>query len=242
MPNRNGAPGLRSWWMTSPKSDRVAERAHRLEVHGEVRLGGQLVRPAAQRLGDVRHHGQVAGVLGGHDHGLGRVGDHRLEALEVRALRLDVVGMCARHDEVDVGQRVAEPRGAGDVGESAGTMLAGLDVVGAHEVRAGPEVAVGPAERHGRLAGAVEDLDHRRRRDARLLHELARDPDEVGLGDLAARGPQQLERLGVQHAHADRADDLERGLVDGRLVGVGEVGHAAGARPLFARACPSVDF
>ena len=77
------------------------------------------------------------------------------------------------------------------------------------------------------LAGAVVDLDHRRRRAPRLLHELARDLHEVGLHDLAAGRAQQFERLGVQDAHADGADDLEGGLVDGLLVGIAQVGQTA---------------
>ena len=130
------------------------------------------------------------------------------------------------HHEVDLRQGVAEARGHLAVGEGRRPVLAGLHVVDAGDRRAVAEVGVVAAERHRVLAGPAVDLHDRRRRPPRLLHELARDLDEVGLVDLGARRAQQFERLGMMHALADGAHDLQRGLVDRGLVVVGQIGDA----------------
>ena len=88
--------------------DRMARSARRLAVEREVRLGGELVVPAADRRGDVGHHGEVAGVLGDDDQRLGGVRHHRAEALEQRDVRVALARVRVGHDEVDVGERVAE--------------------------------------------------------------------------------------------------------------------------------------
>src|SRR5674476_1635096 len=78
--------------------------------------------------------------------------------------------------------------GVDAVREHRRAMLAGVHVVDAGHGRAVAEVHVVAAQRHRRLAPAIVDLDLVRGRRPRLLHELARDAHQVGVGDRAAGG------------------------------------------------------
>ncbi len=181
----------------------VLQRADGLAVLDEVRLLAELLLAAAEGAGDLPHDLEVVEARGGHDHGLGRVADHGAEALEVGRVRLDVVRVRRRHDEVDVGEAVAQMRHARRVGEHAQTALAGLEVVDAHQVRAGPEVRVGAAELHRELAGAVVHVDHLGDGVAGGGDGVARDLDDVAcLDGRAGAVDQHLARLGVRHGHA----------------------------------------
>ena len=207
---------------------RVLQRADRLAVLDEVRLLAQLVLAAAERGGDLLHDREVLDAGGGHDHRLGGVADHLAEALEVGRVGLDVVRVGGRHDEVDVREAVAQVRHAGGVGEHAEPALAGLEVVDAHEVRAGPEVRVGAAELHGELAVAVVHVDHLGDGVAGGGDGVARDLDDVvGLDRRAGAVHQDLARLGVRHGHADLGDDRQGGVVDLLALLVGEHLEAA---------------
>ncbi len=210
--------------------------AGRLEVEDEVRLRRELRVAAAHGRRDLRHPREVAPVLGDHAQRLGRVLHHRAEALEQGDVRIEVARMRVGHDEVDLREGVAEPRRHLAVGEDRRPVLAGLHVVDAGDRRAVAEVRVEAAERHGVLSGAVVDLDDRRRRAPRLLHELARHLDEVRLDDLGTRRAQQLKRLGVMHALADGAHDLQRGLVDRGFVVVREIRDASAHGSALCRA------
>lgn len=125
-----------------------------------------------------------------------------------------VGGVGGAHDEVDVRQRVAEAGGAGHVVQSAGPVFAGLEVAREQEVRPGAEVAVVPAELHGRLAGAVVDVDHRRHGAARLLDEVTRHEYALVPGQGAARVQQHRGRFLVIHPHPDLGEDVEHGHID----------------------------
>ncbi len=105
----------------------------------------------------IRHMGSTvstppavitSGLVGG--------GDHGAELPGVRLAGVHAVGVGARHDEVDVGQRVAEAGRLGHVLEPAEAAFAGLEVVQVHDVGAVAEVGAAgrrgpsPARRRGR--------------------------------------------------------------------------------------------
>ena len=140
--------------------------------------------------------------------------DHGAELPGIGLLRLHAVGVGARHDEVDVGQRVAEARRHGDVGQRGQAALAGLQVEQVHEVGAVAVVGVAAAHLHGRLAGAVVDREARRRRLARPAHELGRHVHEAGVVARAAAGQHDGLAFFVEHLHADVGQNAQGGVVD----------------------------
>ena len=145
-------------------------------------------------------------------------------------------GPRARHDEVDLGQRVAEAGRLGHVLHLAEAALPGLQVDQVHDVGAVAVVGAVAAEVHGRLAGAVVDQEARRRRLARLLDEGGRHVDQA-VGVLrAAAVEHDLLALLVEHDHADVGEDAEGRVVDAPLLLVGEEADATGA-DLLAAVC-----
>ena len=201
----------------------VLQWAARLSVHDEVGLLDERLGAAAHLAGDLPHDREVGHALGRDDARLGGAGHHGGEFADVGLVRVvDVVGVGARHDEVDAVERVAQVGRARHVVETGQAALAGLEVVDVHEVGTGAEVAAPAAEAHGRLAVAVEDRHDGRGRRAGALDERTRQAHEIVAYNLGAGAAQQLERLALVHAHADRGDDLEGCLVDRALVVVAE--------------------
>ena len=166
--------------------------------------------------------------------GLAGGGDHGAELARVRLAGVHAVGVGARHDEVDVGQRVAEAGRLGDVFEPAEAALAGLEVVQVHDVGAVAEVGAQAAEVHRRLAGAVVDDEAPGHRLARLLDEGGGDVDEAVRVLGAAAVEHDLLALLVEHDHADVGEDAEGRLVDALLLLFAEEADAAGADLLAA--------
>ena len=111
---------------------------------------------AADLAGHPPHGLDGLDAAGRHHQRLGGGGDHGAELPRVRLAGVHAVGVGARHDEVDLGQRVAEAGRLGDVLEPAEAALAGLEVVQVHDVGAVAEVGAtgrrgpSPARRRGR--------------------------------------------------------------------------------------------
>ena len=131
---------------------------------------------------------------------------------------VEVVGVGARHDEVDGGQGVAQTGGEAYVGEGREPTHAALEIVEVHEVRAGAEVAAAAAQTQGLGAVAPVDGHGGRRGRARALDQAGGQAHEVLTFDLGAGGAQQRQGLALVHPHADGRADLEGGVIDGPLV------------------------
>ena len=207
----------------------MLERADRLVVHDEVGLGAQLLGAAAHLAGHAPHGLDRLDAAGRHHEGLGRRLDHGAELTGIGLARLHAVGVGARHDEVDVGQRVAQPGRHRDVGQRRQAALSGLEVEEVHEVGAVAEIRVAAAHLHGRLAGAVVDREAGRRRLAGPGHERGRHVHETGVVARAAAGQHDRLALLVKNDHADLGQDAESGVVDLLLLLVAQKGDAAGA-------------
>ena len=214
----------------------VLERADRLVVHDEVRLVAQRLLAAADLAGHPPHGLDGLDAAGRHDQRLGGGRDHGAELLRVGLAGVHAVRPRARHDEVDLGQRVAEAGRLGHVLHLAEAALPGLQVDQVHDVGAVAEVGAVAAEVHGRLAGAVVDQEARRRRLARLLDEGGRHVDHAVRVLRAAAVEHDLLALLVEHDHADVGEDAEGRVVDAPLLLVGEEADATGA-DLLAAVC-----
>jgi len=123
-------------------------------------------------------------------------------------VRLDLVRVRARHDEVDVVERVAQPRASGDVGQRCLAPLAALEVVEVHQVRAGAEDRLVAAQGEGRLSAAVVEDEGRRRRFAGARDQARQQVHPSVPVQTATGGEQQLAALVVAHAHADIGQNL----------------------------------
>ena len=197
-------------------------------------LSAQRLGPAADGAGHLPHGLDGLDAAGGHHQRLAGGGDHGAELPGVRLAGVHAVGVGARHDEVDVGQRVAEAGRLGDVLEPAEAAFAGLQVVQVHDVGAVAEVGAQAAEVHRRLAGAVVDDEAPGHRLARLLDEGGGDVDQAVRVLGAAAVEHDLLALLVEHDHADVGKDAEGRLVDALLLLFVEEADAARADLLAA--------
>jgi hypothetical protein len=112
----------------------MLERRDGLVVHHEIRLGAERVGAAAHLAGEAIHGVHGLDAAGRHHQRLGGGRDHGAELPRVRLLRVHAVGIRTRHDEVDVGQRVAETGRLADVLKLGEAARAGLEIVNMHDV------------------------------------------------------------------------------------------------------------
>ena len=207
----------------------VLERRDRLVVHDEVRLLAQSVGATAHLAGKAVHGLDGLDAAGRHHQRLGGRRDHGAELARVGLLGVHAVGVGARHDEVDVGQRVAEAGRLADVLKPGEAAFAGLQVVQVHDVRTVAVVGAEAAKVHRRLAGAVVDDEARRHRLPRLLDQRGGDVHQaVGVLGAAAVEHHRLALL-VEDDHADVCEDAQRGVVDALLLLLGP-GNSPGQR------------
>ena len=178
---------------------------------------------SCRHLLHAREHGAVARR---HEQRLARAPHHGDDLDQVVDLLRCVLGQAHAHDEVDVGQHLAERRHALDVGAADPAALAALRVPHVEHVRAGAvvDLAVTQDERRGVAAARLEQPLARRARE-RVLHEARRDAHAAAVHRRAG-GPEELQPRLVAHVHAGVGQQLQRGLVQAPALGLAPDGES----------------
>ena len=197
----------------------VHERRRRHGVDAEALL----LAAERRHLLHAREHGAVAR---GDEQRLARAAQHRDDLHQVVDLPRSVLGQTHAHDEVDVGQLLAERRHALDVGAADPATLAALRVAHVQHVRAGAvvDLSVTEDERRGVAAARLERPLARRARE-RVLDEARRDADAATV-HRSAGGPEELQPRLVAHVHARVGQQLQRGLVQAPALGLAPDGES----------------
>ena len=157
--------------------------------------------------------GEDVAVARRDDQRLARAAQHRVHLHEVVDRLRRVLGQAHAHDEVDVGQLLAQRRHALDVGAADAAALARVRVADVEHVRAGAAVRVGGVE-HERLGLAAARLDRpvARRALERRFDQLGGDAHARAV-DLRAGAGEDLDGRRVLHVDARLGEHLERRLV-----------------------------
>ena len=181
----------------------VHERRRRHGVDAEALL------LAAERR-HLLHAPEHRAVARCHQQRLARAPQHGDDLHQVVDPLRGVLGQAHAHDEVDVGQLLAERGHALDVVAADPAALAALRVPHVEHVGAGAvvDLAVTQDERLGVAAARLEQPLARRARHC-VVDEARRDADPAAV-DRRAGGTEQLQRRLVAHVHAGVGEQFER--------------------------------
>jgi hypothetical protein len=199
----------------------VLERADGLGILHPVGLFAQLGFTAPDNFGNFPHDRQIVAAVRRIDDGFDGVGRHGGKACHIGPLRIDIMRMGKRHDEIDIGQGIANPCRPDDMFQTGLRPFQGLAVHMIHQVGAGAEIGPPPPQIHHMFAVPVEHGNVGRCALDRLFHQGGGNGDQPVRILAASRIREQLDGPVVLQGHAGVFQHLKGRVMDFLLIGCG---------------------
>ena len=185
----------------------MGQGGYRLGVQSAERAALQRCGPAGHVLSHLDDSLQILAAPGGIDDGLGGVGDHSTEVVQVRDRRSHIGGDAHTHEKADVGQRIHQACDVDDVGQDGLPPLAAVGIDHKGRVGSGAIVAAIALQEHGGAALAIAEHDPLGR-DADRPFDQVRGKAHALPIEPAAGPSQALPHVGYENAHARPTQDL----------------------------------